>query len=97
MYPDDRPRKTARYMVKDLADEVLFYDAEGEKIHILNATSREIYLRCDGRHSVNDLVQALVSNFEIDEATAREDTIEVLERLIDLKIVSLSESEERSA
>ena len=96
MCPDDRPMKTDRYMVKDLADELLIYDAEGQKIHVLNATMREIYLRCDGHHSVDDLARSLESEFEVDGAPAKKDTIEVLERLIDLKIVSLSGSEARS-
>ncbi len=96
MCPDDRPTKTDRYLVKDLADELLLYDAEGEKVHVLNATMREIYLRCDGHHSVDDLARILVAEFEIDGATAKNDTIEILEQLIDLKIVSLSGSAARS-
>ncbi len=97
MRPDDRPMKTDRYMVKDLADELLVYDAEGQKIHVLNATMREIYLLCDGHHSVDDLARSLESEFEVDAATAKKDTIEVLEQLIDLEIVSLSGSAARSA
>ncbi len=97
MYPDDRPMKTDRYLVKDLADELLLYDAEGGKIHVLNATMREIYLHCDGHHSVDDLAQGLVAEFEVDATMAKKDTVEVLEQLIDLEIVSLSGSAARSA
>jgi hypothetical protein len=97
LLPDDRPTRTDRYMVKDLNDEVLFYDARGSKIYILNATSREIYNRCDGRHSVDDLVRALVSDFEVDEATAKKDTIEVLKQLLELEILSVDKSQVRSA
>lgn len=97
MRADDRPTKTDRYMVKDLADELLLYDAEGAKVHVLNATMREIYLRCDGQHSVDDLARSLVAEFDVDEATAKKDTIEVLQQLIDLEIVSLGGSAARSA
>ena len=96
MCPDDRPLKTDRYLVKDLADELLLYDAEGKKVHVLNATMREIYLQCDGRHSIDDLVRNLVAEFEVDATTARKDTVEVLERLIELEIVNLNGREERS-
>ena len=83
-------------MVKDLADELLLYDAEGKKMHVLNATMREIYLHCDGLRSVDDLAGILVAEFEVDGPTAKRDTIEVLEQLIDLGIVSLSESAART-
>jgi len=97
MSPDDRPTKTDRYLVKDLADELLLYDAEGRKIHVLNATMREIYLHCDGHHSVDDLARGLVAEFEVDGPTAKRDTIEVVQQLIDLEIVSPDGSEGRSA
>jgi len=97
MSPDDRPTKTHRYMVKDLADELLLYNAEGQKMHVLNATTREIYLHCDGHHSVDDLARRLAAEFEVDVATAKKDTIEVLEQLIDLEVVSLGGSEARSS
>jgi len=97
MRPDDRPTKTDRYMVKDLADELPLYNAEGQKIHVLNATMREIYLHCDGHHSVDDLAGILVAEFAVDGATAKKDTVEVLEQLIDLEIVSLGRSEARSS
>jgi len=96
MCPDDRPTQTDRYLVKDLNDELLFYDAAGEKVHILNASMRKIYLHCDGHHSVDDLVGILVAEYEVDEPTAKMDTIRVLEQLIDLEIVRLSESAARS-
>ncbi len=86
---EDRPIKTDRFLVKDLADEMLLYDSEGGEVHVLNTTMREIYLLCDGRHSIEDLASSLVAEFEIDEQTARRDTFAVLERLVDLEIVSL--------
>jgi hypothetical protein len=92
MCPDDCPTKTDQYQVKDLNDELLLYDASGEKIHVLNATMRGIYLQCDGRTSVEALVRSLVLEFQVDEATAKKDTIGVLKQLIDLEIVSLGEA-----
>ncbi len=96
MRPDDRPTKTDRYLVRDLADELVLYDAESKKFHVLNATLREIFLHCDGQHSVDDLTRILVQEFEVDESTARRDTIEILDRLIDLEIVRVEQSEAAS-
>jgi len=87
---DDRPVKTDRFMRRDLVDELLLYDAAASEVHVLNATMREIYLRCDGQHSVAGLADALVEAFDVDLATARADTLAVVGQLIDLDILSLT-------
>jgi hypothetical protein len=97
MCPDERPVKTDRFMVKDLVDELLLYDSAGQKVHVLNATVREIYLNCDGRNSVEELVQKLMAEFTVDSVTAKRDTVAVLQQLIDLEIVCLNGTEARSA
>jgi hypothetical protein len=71
-------------MSKDLGDEFLFYDSDGERIHVLNGTARHIFVLCDGKNSIDDMVHILVAEYEIDEETARHDTIEVLELLTGL-------------
>lgn len=96
MLADACPTTTDRYVVKDLTDELLLYDAEGKKFHVLNATMREIYLHCDGRHTVDDLAGILVAEFEVDGPTAKCDTMKVLEKLVDLQIVTSSEQASRS-
>ncbi|HXV76093.1 MAG TPA: PqqD family protein [Candidatus Polarisedimenticolaceae bacterium] len=84
MQARDRPRKTDRFMFKDLGDEFLLYDPQGEQIHVLNGTAREVLLLCDGRRSIVELVAALVERFEVDEATAERDVGELLEHLSEL-------------
>ena len=89
----DRPNKTDRHMTKDLGAELLLYDTAGDQIHVLNGTAREICLRCDGSHSVEDLVQAVVSGFEVEESTARNDVEETLDRLTQLGAITLNPSQ----
>ncbi len=84
------PRSTDLYEGRDLGDEYLFYDGDSDSVHVLNGTAREIYLLCDGKHSVDQLVEAVLERYEIDEATAREDVEATLERLIELGMLQLS-------
>jgi len=92
MHIDSHLRRTDRFMTKDLGDEFLLYDPDGERIHILNGTAREILLLCDGRHTVEDCIAAVVRVFEIDEPTARRDVLKVLDRLTRLGAVEGGES-----
>ena len=85
-----RPRPLDTLEGKDLVDEYMFYDANGEQVHVLNGIAREIYLLCDGEHSVADLVKDIVDRYEVDEETARQDVDDLLKKLIELELLSLS-------
>jgi hypothetical protein len=91
------PSKTERYLSKDLGDEFLFYDTDGEKIHVLNETAREIYLLCDGEHGVDQMVEALVARYEIDAESARRDVLAVLDDLAELGLVKDTADRRRMA
>jgi hypothetical protein len=93
MKPNDRPKPTLRYAYKDLADEILFYDAKNDRVHILNATARAIYLRCDGTRSVEEIARDLVAEFDTDLETATTDLRTVLGQLIGLGVLTLNGGE----
>ena len=81
------PRPTGALKGQDLGDEYLFYDRDTDRVHVLNATAREIYLLCDGERAEGDLARELVARYGIDEAMARNDVGEVLAQLYALKLV----------
>ena len=85
-----RPQRLNTAEGKDLGDEYMFYDASGEQVHVLNGIAREIYLLCDGEHSVADLVKSIVDRYEVDEETASRDIGDLLQQLNDLRLLSLS-------
>ena len=85
-----RPRPLDTLEGKDLIDEYIFYDAQGEEVHVLNGIAREIYLLCDGERSVEDLVKNIVDRYEVDEETANRDINDLLQKLIDLKLLDPS-------
>ena len=90
--PDDsrRPRPAGSLQHKDLGDEMLFYDQGADKVHVLNATAREVYLLCDGKRTVDDVVRELVRKYEVDEAVARRDSVAALEELLELGVLELA-------
>jgi len=88
--PECRPHPTRGILGKDLGDEYLFYDSAQERVHVLNATAREIYLLCDGRASVREIVRRFGAQFDVDDTTARRDVEETLDRLLALGLVDPS-------
>ena len=83
----DRLRPSKAYDGRDLGDEYLFYDREGDKLHVLNGTAREIYLMCDGTRDAEEIAQALVDSYKLEPPVARQDTAEALLQMLELGLL----------
>lgn len=59
---------------------------ESEVIH-LNQLGAEIWNSIDGKKSVGEIVDYIYDTFEVEEKTAKRDTLEFLEKLIKKKVV----------
>jgi hypothetical protein len=81
------PVPTESFRGKDLGDEYMFYDREGDKLHVLNGTARAIYLLCDGRRSEEQIAALFAEEYELDPPAARRETREIVARLLDLGLV----------
>ena len=83
----DRPHPAERFRMRDLGDEILFYDEEGRRIHVLNGTARRLWSRIDGRRTVRDLVDDLVAEYEVAPERAHGDVVALLTRLEELGLI----------
>jgi hypothetical protein len=57
------------------------------KLHLLNPTGTTIWRRAESECSFDDLVEALVAEFEVDTATARRDIETFCADLLDRRIL----------
>jgi len=62
-----KPTRHPAIVAQDLGDETLLYDAQGQAMHVLNATACYIWQLCDGQHTLADIEQHLKENFSIPE------------------------------
>ena len=85
-----RPRPLEEVSGTDLGDEYIFYDDQGDQVHVLNGTAREIYLQCDGNRTRQEIAASLCEKYEVDQATAESDVTEVINQLVELKLLTLS-------
>jgi hypothetical protein len=81
-------RRRADVRVHEVQGETLILDDQHGQIHQLNATASSIWLRCDGSTSIAQIVQHLTEQFDVDEAIARKDVAEAIERFRELKLLS---------
>jgi pyrroloquinoline quinone biosynthesis protein D len=83
-----KPRPAPGTIGRDSGDECLFRDADGERIHVLNQTAREIYLLCDGSRSSEEIASELALRYTVDTGTARADVDEMVAQLVGLGILA---------
>lgn len=78
--PEQYPcRKSAPWRVLDT--EALVVDVRGGLIYPLNRVATRIWQLCDGAHTIDAIVRALVDEFDADEATIRSDAMTFLDEL----------------
>jgi hypothetical protein len=82
------PRPAPGTYGRDAGDECLFRDPDGQRIHVLNRTAREIFLLCDGTRSCSDVADELAVRYAVDAPRARADVDALVERLVGLGILS---------
>jgi hypothetical protein len=74
---------------RTLDTEALVVDVKAGLLYPLNTVGARIWELCDGARSVEEIVAALVVEFEASEATIRADAVEFIERLADAKLISV--------
>ena len=89
--PESRPKKieALECQTRDLGDEILAYDRERGKVHVLNTTARQIYELCDGSRTVGEIAKQMASKYEIDAEKARCDVLATIERLVQLSLIEV--------
>jgi len=90
-----RPEKTVDQglIPKDLGDEYLFYDSRGDRVHVLNATARSIYMLCDGTLSEAEVADRFAAMYGIDGATAERDIEQTLGQLTEIGLLRAASAE----
>ena len=67
------------------------------QIKVLNPVGARIFALLDGRHSVDDLIQAVLADFDVDAETARADTTTFLDELEEQGLLSWETPEAATA
>ena len=80
-------RRRPGVRTQEVADELLLLDEDG-LIHHLNQTASFIWRQCDGDTSVDDIARSMAREFDVSEAVAAKDVVQVVDQLSELKLLS---------
>jgi hypothetical protein len=71
-----------------IEDDIVVIKGDGGSTHVLNKTAAFIWERCDGGHGIDEIAAQLCDHFDVSLEDAKADTREVIEKLIQLGIIS---------
>jgi hypothetical protein len=83
------PCRTPGYVVERIDDELLLYHSERTTVVYLNQTALLVWQLCDNRSSAADITAVLSDAFPGDADRIAQDVAQVMERLVNLGIISL--------
>lgn len=71
--------------------EALIISEDGKEVHMFNEVASLIWHCADGSIPVTDIVARITNEFDVDEETAQNDCLELIQDLMDKNIISLTE------
>ncbi len=81
------PQRHPELELQAMNDGVVVHHLITERVHVLNGSAALILTLCDGHHSVDQLVNALVGESGISFAKAQSDVRRFLLELVELDLI----------
>ena len=81
-------RRRTDVRVQHVDGETLVLDEQNGYVHQFNHTASFILRQCDGQTSTADMAINLVHEFGLDRATAARDVSAVIDRMLELRLIS---------
>ena len=79
--------RSAEVSARKVDKEIVLVDNDGMQVHQLNETASYIWDKCDGKHTVADVVASLTHDFHVDLATAKKEVNGLVAQLQDLRLL----------
>jgi hypothetical protein len=86
------PCRSERIAYRVIGGEALVMVVDRKALHRLNDVGSRVFELCDGRSSVDAIVEAIVVEFEVDASTARADVESFITELAAAGAISFKEA-----
>jgi hypothetical protein len=72
-------------------EQIVIVLADSGQVMVLNDTGALVWQLSDGQHSLEQICQAVVAEFEVDEETARKDIQALIDQLLEAQALVFEE------
>jgi len=74
-----KPLRAERLAYKSIGMDTVILDSKGrQEVHELNEVAGFVWNLCDGHHDVDSIVEEVCKEFDVENATAKKDVVELL-------------------
>jgi hypothetical protein len=77
------PAKAVGIMERVIGDDIIVLSQKGNLLHTLSGTGRFIWERIDGKRTLDEVLSAMVDEYQVDEEVAASDLRTFLGSLLD--------------
>lgn len=74
------PKRRDGLIERELAEELILYDPEGDRAYLLNRIGAAIWDLCDGNHTPKGIARTIAEHFSVPAAKVVEDVNETIAR-----------------
>jgi hypothetical protein len=83
------PRKAVKLLERDLNDEIVVLNSDGRILHTFEGSACFIWGKIDGQRTVEEILSAIVEEYQVEPGTARIDLERFLGELKGLSLIEL--------
>jgi hypothetical protein len=89
---EERYQKDESMVSREIAGEVILvpirsHVADLESIYTLNETAASAWALLDGKHTLSEVCDQMVSEFEVNKEEARQDLFELVDQLLEIEAI----------
>lgn len=81
------PQKNPKAIAREIDGEIILLNDEKEEIHQLNQTTSFIWNCCDGKNTIDDIVELINEKFQADSIDIKTDVIRIITTLKRLNLI----------
>lgn len=78
---------------REVDGEIVLVNSRNMQVHQLNRTASFVWEKCDGVHTVADIIESLTSEFDVLPETAQQEVIGLIAQLQQLDLITSHEGD----
>ena len=84
------PIRKPSVVTREIENECILYDPDGKLVHIVNATARDVWNLCDGRHTLEAIALKLYEEYDVEMSVLKKDVQKIISDLERIGLLSFS-------
>jgi PqqD family protein of HPr-rel-A system len=81
------PVPSAEISLQRVGEEAILHDRRSGRAHVINESAARIWELCNGHATIDEIVSAFASSYELDAGEVREDVLYIIAKFRELGVL----------